>query len=121
MPTAWAYWNSTERDVNFKKNEGLNFRSTTIDGFRPSSGVYVYTRPFRIESKGNSSAESSHFERCNGLTFAAQKLMVSDQHQILIYTPNLPMSDHKAGKEIAVSTMQQVKSSQVNNDQLPIT
>jgi hypothetical protein len=35
-------------------------RITKVDGSRPSSGIYVYTRPFRIESKGESSAENSH-------------------------------------------------------------
>jgi hypothetical protein len=27
-PTAWAYWNSTERDANEKQKEGQNFPST---------------------------------------------------------------------------------------------
>jgi hypothetical protein len=43
-----------------KQKEGWNFRSTKVDGFRPSSGIYVYTKHFRIESKGKSSAETCH-------------------------------------------------------------
>jgi hypothetical protein len=66
MPTAWAYLNSTERDVNSKQKEGWNFRRTKVDWSRLSSGIYIYARPFHIESKGKSSAETCHFEQING-------------------------------------------------------
>jgi hypothetical protein len=46
--------------MNQKQKEGKKFRSTKVDGSRPSSGIYVYTRPFRIETKGQSPARNFH-------------------------------------------------------------
>jgi hypothetical protein len=57
--------------IDLKQKVGQNFRSTKVDGSKPPSGIYVYTRPFRIESKGQSPARNCHFERFNGFFIAA--------------------------------------------------
>jgi hypothetical protein len=55
-----------ERDMNLKRKEGRNFCSMKVNGPRPSFGIYVYTRPFRIESKGKLLAGTSHFGDAKG-------------------------------------------------------
>jgi hypothetical protein len=61
---AVAYWNSTNKDMNQNQKEILSFRNMKLDWSTPPLGIYLFTRPLHIGSKGKS---------CAGNRFLAMK------------------------------------------------